>query len=211
MGSGLRAALVRVSAGALGSRCRRRGQARPGSRRCRSDQTSGHDAAGFWTPTSRASSTKLTTTPSFRRSPVFRRVIAGWLKAGVFTGEVFDPTEMGTPQGGVISPLLANIALHGLEDLFHEWSLVGGKRFVCETVETFSAPPQGYRKCQAGERREQSARAAASPARPTASNHRRFTGRIPTEAGGPCDWSSTTSEHGPTRHSARIRTSATCG
>ena len=50
--------------------------------------------------------------------------------------------------GGVISPLLANIALHGLEDLFHEWSLVGGKRFMCETVETFPAPPQGYRKCR---------------------------------------------------------------
>jgi RNA-directed DNA polymerase len=82
------------------------------------------------------------------RTPVFRRVIEGWLKAGVFTGEVFDPTEMGTPQGGVISPLLANIALHGMEDLFHEWSLVGGKKFRCETVETFSEPPQGHRKCK---------------------------------------------------------------
>jgi RNA-directed DNA polymerase len=81
------------------------------------------------------------------RTPVFRRVIEGWLKAGVFTGEVFDSTEMGTPQGGVISPLLANIALHGLEDLFHEWSLVGGKTFLCETVATFSDPPKGYRKC----------------------------------------------------------------
>jgi RNA-directed DNA polymerase len=38
------------------------------------------------------------------RTPVFRRVIDGWLKAGVFTGDVFDPTEMGTPQGGVITP-----------------------------------------------------------------------------------------------------------
>ena len=82
------------------------------------------------------------------RTPVFRRVIAGWLKAGVFMDEVYTPTELGTPQGGVISPLLANIALHGIEDLFHEWSLVGGKRFVCETLETFSAPPQGYRKCR---------------------------------------------------------------
>ena len=82
------------------------------------------------------------------RTPVFRRVIEGWLKAGAFTGEVFTPTEMGTPQGGVVSPLLANIALHGIEDLFHEWSLVGGKRFLCETLETFAAPPQGYRKCR---------------------------------------------------------------
>jgi hypothetical protein len=82
------------------------------------------------------------------RTPVFRRVIEGWLKAGVFTGDMFDPTEMGTPQGGVASPLLANIALHGLEDLFHEWSLVGGHKFLCETVQTFSEPPSGYRKCR---------------------------------------------------------------
>ena len=82
------------------------------------------------------------------RTPVFRRVIQGWLQAGVFTGEVFSPTDMGTPQGGVISPLLANIALHGIEDLFHEWSLVGGKRFTLETLETFPSPPKGYRKCR---------------------------------------------------------------
>jgi retron-type reverse transcriptase len=82
------------------------------------------------------------------RTPVFRQVIEGWLKAGVFTGEVFDSTEMGTPQGGIASPLLANIALHGMEDLFHEWSLVGGSKFIGETVETFSEPPQGYRKCK---------------------------------------------------------------
>ncbi|MBD2628927.1 group II intron reverse transcriptase/maturase [Trichormus variabilis] len=44
-----------------------------------------------------------------------RNLIREWLKAGfVFDGE-FNPTEMGTPQGGVISPLLANIGLHGLE------------------------------------------------------------------------------------------------
>ena len=44
-----------------------------------------------------------------------RELIKGWLKAGfVFQGK-FNPTEQGTPQGGVISPLLANIGLHGLE------------------------------------------------------------------------------------------------
>jgi len=43
------------------------------------------------------------------------RLIKGWLKAGVLDGFQFSPTEAGTPQGGVISPLLANIALHGLE------------------------------------------------------------------------------------------------
>ncbi len=37
------------------------------------------------------------------------------MKAGVLDGEMFSPTEAGTPQGGIISPLLANIALHGME------------------------------------------------------------------------------------------------
>jgi len=43
-------------------------------------------------------------------------LVRGWLKAGIMdNGEMIFPTA-GTPQGGVISPLLANVALHGLED-----------------------------------------------------------------------------------------------
>ena len=46
-----------------------------------------------------------------------RNMVRGWLKAGVFEpGKGFAPTEEGTPQGGVISPLLLNVALHGLEE-----------------------------------------------------------------------------------------------
>jgi len=44
-----------------------------------------------------------------------RELIKQWLKAGYLENAVFHPTEAGTPQGGVISPLLANIALHGME------------------------------------------------------------------------------------------------
>ncbi|MBW4571102.1 MAG: hypothetical protein KME31_24730 [Tolypothrix carrinoi HA7290-LM1] len=44
-----------------------------------------------------------------------KNLIKGWLKAGfIFEGK-YNPTKTGTPQGGVCSPLLANIGLHGLE------------------------------------------------------------------------------------------------
>src|SRR5437660_6540998 len=45
-----------------------------------------------------------------------RELIRQWLKAGYVDRNVFHDTEKGTPQGGVVSPLLANIALHGMED-----------------------------------------------------------------------------------------------
>lgn len=44
-----------------------------------------------------------------------RELIKQWLKAGYMEDNVEQRTERGTPQGGVVSPLLANIALHGME------------------------------------------------------------------------------------------------
>ena len=46
-----------------------------------------------------------------------RELIKQWLKAGYVEAEVFHETNSGTPQGGIISPLLANIALDGLDEL----------------------------------------------------------------------------------------------
>ncbi len=43
-------------------------------------------------------------------------LIEKWLRAGVMIEGIFQETVMGTPQGGVISPLLLNVALHGMED-----------------------------------------------------------------------------------------------
>lgn len=43
------------------------------------------------------------------------KLLRQWLKAGVMTEEGYEESEIGSPQGGVISPLLANIYLHYLD------------------------------------------------------------------------------------------------
>lgn len=67
----------------------------------------------------------LDTSPSY-----IRMQIKSWLQAGIFEGylshnenfEDIPVNSKGTPQGGVISPLLANIALHGMETHLKEWN-----------------------------------------------------------------------------------------
>jgi RNA-directed DNA polymerase len=54
------------------------------------------------------------------RDGVLTRLIGKWLNAGVLEGEVLTRPEEGTPQGGVISPLLANVYLHEVLDTWFE-------------------------------------------------------------------------------------------
>ena len=61
-----------------------------------------------------------------------RQQIKAWLKAGVLDKRVFERTERGTPQGGVISPLLANIALNGIEKKLSQYALtLNHLRYPC--------------------------------------------------------------------------------
>jgi RNA-directed DNA polymerase len=58
-----------------------------------------------------------------------RDMIREWLKAGVFeAGKGLAPTDEGVPQGGVISPLILNVALHGLEEAAGVRYATGGTR-----------------------------------------------------------------------------------
>ncbi|HEY9612774.1 group II intron reverse transcriptase/maturase [Allocoleopsis sp.] len=66
--------------------------------------------------------TKLNTFPTMRRQ------VRSWLKSGVMDGKELFPTSEGTPQGGVISPLLANVALHGMENRIKQY--VGSLKYL---------------------------------------------------------------------------------
>jgi group II intron reverse transcriptase/maturase len=58
------------------------------------------------------------------RDGVIRRLIDRWLKAGVMEKGSIRLSELGTPQGGVISPLLANIFLNVVLDQWFHWDIL---------------------------------------------------------------------------------------
>jgi group II intron reverse transcriptase/maturase len=71
---------------------------------------------------------------------VIRRVIQKWLKAGVMDGEEYRASHQGSPQGGVISPLLANIYLHVVVDRWFEETVkprLEGKGYLIRYADDF--------------------------------------------------------------------------
>jgi group II intron reverse transcriptase/maturase len=50
------------------------------------------------------------------------RLIVAFLKAGILAEDAFMRTESGTPQGGILSPLLANIMLSAIEERYARWA-----------------------------------------------------------------------------------------
>jgi RNA-directed DNA polymerase len=66
--------------------------------------------------------------------PRVLRLIERWLKAGILESGRWEPVEVGTPQGSGISPLLANVFLHYVVDLWvHQWRRrkAAGQVIVC--------------------------------------------------------------------------------
>jgi RNA-directed DNA polymerase len=53
------------------------------------------------------------------------KLLRSWLRAGVFEGGIVSDVEAGTPQGSPISPLLANIALHVLDEVWAKTAPLG--------------------------------------------------------------------------------------
>jgi len=68
------------------------------------------------------------------RDGVLRRLIGKWLKAGVMESGALSFSETGTPQGGVISPLLANIYLHYVLDEWFEKQVKPVMRGKCRLI-----------------------------------------------------------------------------
>ncbi|WP_319803729.1 group II intron reverse transcriptase/maturase [Wolbachia endosymbiont (group A) of Acrocera orbiculus] len=61
--------------------------------------------------------------------PMEKKILHSWLKAGFLESKTLYPTTAGTPQGGIISPILANFTLDGLERLLESrFGKLGSKR-----------------------------------------------------------------------------------
>ena len=71
---------------------------------------------------------------------VIRKMIDKWLKAGIFEDKQLHYPQKGTPQGGLISPLLSNIYLHYVLDVWFSVEiqpLLKGKSFIVRYADDF--------------------------------------------------------------------------
>jgi RNA-directed DNA polymerase len=72
--------------------------------------------------------------------PMERRILKQWLKAGYIEDNTMYPTRKGTPQGGIISPTIANMVLDGLEEVIrraiHRRSRVNFIRYADDFIVT---------------------------------------------------------------------------
>ena len=83
----------------------------------------------YSTPISRAhsiTSSRAVVLEKLQTFPALKQAIHAWLSAGVMDSSIYSPSETGIAQGGVLSPLLMNIALHGME--------AAGRRGRCQCL-----------------------------------------------------------------------------
>ena len=69
--------------------------------------------------------------------PIDQRRLREWLKAGFIEKDTLFPTEEGTPQGGIISPILANMTLDGLQTLIAQVHPKGSKVHLIRYADDF--------------------------------------------------------------------------
>jgi RNA-directed DNA polymerase len=86
------------------------------------------------------------------RDGVIRRVIGKWLNAGVMEDAAVWHPKTGTPQGGVISPLLSNLYLHEVLDRWFEATVkprLRGRAFIRASHDKNVIVPSKIRKALA--------------------------------------------------------------
>jgi RNA-directed DNA polymerase len=78
------------------------------------------------------------------------KLLRSWLRVGVFEGGVVSDTETGTPQGSPISPLLANIALHVLDEA---WAATAGLGTLVRYADDFVVLTTSRQRAEEARRR----------------------------------------------------------
>lgn len=66
--------------------------------------------------------------------PIDKQVLGKWLKAGYMESGQYFPTNQGSPQGGAISPALANMVLDGLDKKLKDCQSLKGKGLTINSI-----------------------------------------------------------------------------